>query len=160
LHRFLGLAALTGFSLSLIVHITTVAGVDVASLFPAVLWLHVGAILIFIPTVLSSRKALANRAGRFSFSGVLPPWANAVFAIVVGYIMVNFLVSAHLMGNGSAAIVQGRYVLQNHGRLVDYLSEREYHLHKAYELRLFSGGWLIFYLLPAVYFLSRARRSP
>jgi hypothetical protein len=55
---------------------------------------------------------------------------------------------------GKADLIGGQYVLTLHGRVLAQVSELEYHLHRAYEVRLFSGLWLIFYMAPSLYFVS------
>jgi hypothetical protein len=48
---------------------------------------------------------------------------------------------------GSPDIIDGKYVLENHGTLIRELSEVEYFKLRANEIRGFSGHWMVFYSL-------------
>ncbi|MFN7995126.1 MAG: hypothetical protein U0Q18_16075 [Bryobacteraceae bacterium] len=150
MHRLSGVAALLGLGTAVVVHVATALGIDVCAQLPAVWLLHFGAILIFGAFVLSARTRqikLANILDR------LPAWVLALFGITVAYVVVNSFFSLHISGDGSAEKSGGQYVLMTHGRLLAYLTEKEFHTHRAAELRFFSGGWLLFYAMPAIYFL-------
>ena len=65
-------------------------------------------------------------------------------------ILFLFLVAVFLafMASSHAAppdIVNGQYVLNDHGRIVRSISGREYLRLKGSELRLFASGWMDFY---------------
>ena|ERR1700685_1064346 len=68
------------------------------------------------------------------------------------YTLFNFFLGTNLAGDGNADVMGGQYVLASHGHVLTHVSEPEYHLHRAWELRLFSRHWLIFYFVPTVYF--------
>lgn len=81
----------------------------------------------------------------------LPKWAVRV--IQIGGIFfaahfVLFLVQSHA---ASPEIMNGVYVLNNHGHIVKELTESQYRWLKGSELRLFATGWLSFYLALALY---------
>lgn len=154
MNRPLGLIAFVGFFLALLVHILTLASIDVSSQFPYVWSLHVGMFLVWIPFVLFERKRFRMQRIRLGeiMSG-LPPWASFLVSVAFVYMILNFFLCAHVSGGGNADIVGGQYVLSSHGRILAHLTENEYHLHRAYEVRMFSGVWLTFYLIPGIYFL-------
>ena len=145
----LGSAALVGLIVSLAVHVATSIGIDVYSQFPPVWVLHFAAIAIFGAFVLSGghRLELGEATTR------LPAWAVLVVAATIAYVLVNSVVCAGLLGEGNANVLGGHYVLTSHGRVLAQISERDYHLHRATELRLFSGLWLASCLVSTVYFL-------
>jgi hypothetical protein len=154
MNRPLGRVALVGFFLSLLVHTLTLAHIDVASQFPYVWSLHVGMFLVWIPFVLFERKTFRTQRIKLGeiMSG-LPTWASVLVAVVFAYSILNFFLCAHLSGGGNSDIVDGQYVLSSHAHILAHLTENEYHLHRSYEVRMFSGLWLTFYLIPGVYFL-------
>jgi uncharacterized membrane protein YdcZ (DUF606 family) len=144
----LGTVALAGLVLSLAVHVATSLGLDVYSRFPLVFLLH------FVALVLFGLFALTG-GYRLKFEEVtsrLPGWALAVGAVTVAYVLVNSLICAGLSGEGNANVLQGQYVLMSHGRVLAHISEHDYHLHRAYELRLYSGLWVASCLVSAIYF--------
>ena len=57
-----------------------------------------------------------------------------------------------LLNGGSPEIRDGHYVLMSHGNLIGNLTLDDYLAMKRYQMRLFSGHWMFFYLLPALYF--------
>jgi hypothetical protein len=141
-----------GFILALAVHVGTVFDVDVSSRFPAVWLLHLGALLVFGLFVLSARGAFANALKAHEIMNHLPTSAVLAVAVVFAYGLLNGFLYQNATGGGNADLAGGQYLLTSHGRVLAHLSELEYHLHRAWELRLFSGFWLIFYFAPMVYF--------
>jgi hypothetical protein len=159
MNRFLGSTALVGFALSLVAHIATVVGVDVSSQVPYIWTLHAGAILAFGSLALSARKVLRRDRAFGKLLDHLPAWAVIVLLAVLGYAIVNSILCLQMTGDGNAAVAGGQDVLTMHGRVLSHLTEQEYHAHRAHELRLFSGYWLIFFLVSGTYFfLSRVKR--
>jgi hypothetical protein len=144
-----GAVALVGLVLALAVHIATALKVDVYSRVPLVALLHFVAIGLFGLFVLTGgyRLRLEEVTSR------LPGWALAVVAAMIAYVVVNSVICAGLSGEGNASVLQGQYVLMSHGRVLAHISERDYHLHRAYELRLYSGIWAAACLVSAVYFI-------
>lgn len=143
MNRTLGRIALAGFFLSLLVHVLTFAGINVPSRFPYVWGLHIGMFLVWIPFV------LLNRTGKTV--SVAPIWAQVIVALVFAYAMLNLLLSDSLGGRGGPDIVSGQYVLTSHGRVLAHVTETEYLMYRARELRTFSAVWMMFYVLPGVY---------
>ena len=153
----LGFAAVVGFMLSLAVHVATTLSVDVYSRFQPVWVLHFVAIALLVSFLLSGGYHLKLD----EVTAKVPTWAVLVVAVTGVYALVNTAVCAALSGEGNANVLQGQYVLTSHGRVLAHISERDYHFHRATELRLFSGIWLAACLVAAVYFLLwREDRSP
>ena len=77
-------------------------------------------------------------------------------------LIVNSVLCLKYVSDGNATVTEGQYLLTMHGRVIKRLTEEEYHSQRAYELRMFSGCWLILFLLPSVCFLvwQDDRRSP
>ena len=158
MNHILAVLALLGFSLSAAVHVASLAGVDVSQRFPLVWLLHVGVFVVFIPFILSSRRVLGAKP--ISKMRALVP--NSVFLIgaaIFIYAMLNFALFILSTQGGSPSIQEGKYVLQNHGRVVREITEAEYVAFRANELRGFSGHWLVFYFVPLAYFMFARRKT-
>jgi hypothetical protein len=87
---------------------------------------------------------------------IIPPLSVITILVFYFYVIANVIIySTH--GIGQADIVQGKYVLVNHGEILREISEAEYYLYQAQTMRLFSGFWMVFSSVPALYFLTRRR---
>jgi len=69
------------------------------------------------------------------------------------YVAINFIVFMGQMDEGSPNVQAGKFYLTNHGKVVREITESEFHRFEAYEVRGFSGHWMLFSMVPAVYFL-------
>jgi hypothetical protein len=128
MRTFFSIFAWAGFFASILVHAITFWGINAADYVPWVLVLHVGCFIAIIPLIGKDvwRDVVA----------VVPLWAKTLVVFFMAYAVVNFVLS-FVLSEGVA----------NPGEL----SEQEYHLQLAYVLRGFSGHWMLFYFLPAVY---------
>ena len=70
---------------------------------------------------------------------------------VGAYAVLNFALFAYLM-EGHPGESNGKYYIHDHGRKIRDISEDEYIRFNALLTRGFSGHWLIFSLLPFVFF--------
>lgn len=66
---------------------------------------------------------------------------QALFLLFV-VVFITFLILSHA---ASPEIVKGEYVLNSHGKIVGYLSEKDYLFFKSWELRLFASMWMLVY---------------
>jgi hypothetical protein len=155
MHLLLGILSAMGFTLALVVHALTFAHIDVSEKYPLVWVLHVGLFVVFVPLVFSARKVSGSNPEYRDFRSLFSGWGNALITVVFIYAIVNFVVFMFLSQGGVPAIRDGQFILHSHGKLVRILTEQEYHDQRAYVLRGFSGHWLVFYLVPALYFLFR-----
>ncbi len=150
--RALGVLALAGFLVSLAVHLEALRGVDVQGAFPHVMLLHMGVFLVFGPFVLMSRSDFTGMQSMWQLAAGLPRWAAVLGGLIFVYALVNF--ALFMIGNqGNPSMSHGKYLLLDHGRLIHELSASQYAASKANEVRGFSGHWLVFYGVPAAYFL-------
>lgn len=70
--------------------------------------------------------------------------------------MFNFLYCLYLSEGGvPARMSEGGYALLNRGKLMRTLTEAEFNLFQAHEVRLMSGHWLAFYGLAVVLLWER-----
>jgi hypothetical protein len=89
----------------------------------------------------------------------VPPPILLVGVALLFYTVVNFVLFMGLMGGGSPVQDSGRYYLSNHGTYTRELTQDEYHQYQAYEVRGFSGHWLIFSFVPFAYCVFIHRRT-
>jgi hypothetical protein len=146
---------LCGLALTLLIHILAIAGVDISSRFPFIWAMHVAVIIYFAAAVLLLLRARypTRRLTLDILEDNLPRWVLLADGLFLAYAVVNFVLCASLRGGGNADLVNGQYLLMSHARILAHLTEHEFHLQRAYELRLFSGGWLCFWALATSYFL-------
>jgi hypothetical protein len=75
--------------------------------------------------------------------------------VLVIYVFLNICASIALLGNESARIVKGRYVLESKGRVVREVPRDVWNAKSAQEFRLMSGHPMIFYALFIILFYYR-----
>jgi hypothetical protein len=158
--RILGIASLIGFVSALIVHIAALMGIDVSDNFPVVWVLHVGIFVVFIPFVFSSRKSLGAKPTFAQIRAAFPMWVVRLGICIFAYALVNFALFMLKTEGGNPSIVDGKFVLMNHGALIRELTAAEYSTFKANVVRGFSGHWLVFYFAPFAYFMFHKESSP
>jgi hypothetical protein len=118
----------------------------------------VGIFVVFIPFILNARKSLGGNFDFEKLRAMIPAWAGILLLLTFIYAIINFVLFIFLSeGGGVPDIKDGQFILHSHGKLIRYLTEQEYHMKKAYVLRVFSGHWLMFYLAPAMYFYFESR---
>lgn len=131
------------FVLSLIVHTAAWMGVDVERQFPFVWGLHIGIFVMIVPMMIAMEitsvddkaRLRGSRSGITSFvTGMakrpVPDFVNVMFGGFFYYIVVNFMLN-WLMGFFGIG---------------DGMSS------PGFAMRMFSGHWMFFYLLPTLYF--------
>ena len=155
--QLLGLTALVGFCLSIVVHVSALFGVDVLAKAPYVWLLHLGIFVVFIPLVFSSRKVFGANPSLSTIRSAFPAWVVVLGVGIFAYAALNFLLFALATDGGSPSMQNGRFILQSHGRFVRELSSTEYTAFRANEVRGFSGHWLAFYFISFAYFMFRRR---
>jgi hypothetical protein len=156
---FCGVVAALGFLAAVIVHALSIAGVDVSQQFPGVWLLHIGCLAVFVPFVLSARSKRGTPGWPGNLFANHPPWVFWLGASAIIYAYVNFALFLLVFNAGTPDILNGEFVLHSHGKIIRRIAESEYHLQRAHEARMFSGHWMMFYLLPALHFLAPAPSS-
>ena len=153
--------ALLGFITSLLVHLSTFAGFNPGA-FGGVWGLHIGIFVVFIPAMVCTNNALKGHNKRDYWKIALshaPTWLRAMCGLFFAYAFFNFFFTIFvLLKGGTPGIIDGQYVLHDHGEIIRQLTEAEYIRHQAYTIRLFSGHWMIFYLTSFATLLSRRLR--
>ena len=139
--------AVCGFIVALVVHVATFTPYSMSPANPFFWILHLGIFPIFIPTVLGLRRWSDVRSGFLGFKtsrlrrreilAFLPKWSVRAAALLFAYTFINFALSSGHLPSG------------NHGSTSIPLDPEQ----ARYLVRAFSGHWLFFYAVPAIYFL-------
>jgi hypothetical protein len=132
--------AVPGLIAGIYIFIASFFGLTMNKLGPKVFLLHLGIFPLFIPLVIVERwsKGVDPYRGK-------PRWVLRSLQILFLLFIVVFFTFLALSHAASPEIVNGEFVLNNHGKIVGHISEREYFLLKGWELRLFASGWILFY---------------
>ena len=70
------------------------------------------------------------------------------------YAIINFAFFLILMEGGGPEAKKGTFYLETHGQEIREITKEEYHRFRAYEVRGFSGHWMLFSLFSTTYFLA------
>ncbi|MDU1889748.1 MAG: hypothetical protein E6767_03580 [Dysgonomonas sp.] len=150
---FFGLAII-GWLIAMIVHLLSIVNFDIWNRFPYIWVLHVGVFVVWIPAIISlmRNKELKDYGSLwgnpFYFLKIIlrqiPKWFIVIVALGFIYTFISSVIYA-ASNIGMTDIVNGEYVLQEHGDIVKNLTEQEYHSYNSSQLRYFSGGWMVFY---------------
>ena len=160
--KYLFYFAVTGWVLGLIVHLLSLADVDITEKAPFVWGLHVGIFVVWFPAILELKNneelktyqhsGILKRMNPFGFFKIIfkqtPAWLSIIAIGCFFYAIINFMLFMTSQP-GVPDIKDGQYILQNHGHLIKTLTEQEYHHYQANTVRGFSGHWLAFYGLAA-----------
>lgn len=127
--------------ISALVHIGTYVGYSLAT--PLLIGSSVGIVPVFLALVLRSRGWQRERSGPFGlryrqldwreWRPFLPSWATSVLTVLGAYAIANFFYAAlHLPPHGTWAVLTESQAM--------------------YMARMFSGHWMVFYGVPAIFF--------
>lgn len=86
-------------------------------------------------------------------------WMKIVCLVFFIYAGINFALFYSLMQDGNPQIENGRYVLSLHGETTREINQDEYNKYQMYEVRGFSGHWMLFYLLPSFIYLYAIKNN-
>jgi len=112
-----------------------------------VLLLHAGIFGLGLPLIAAEKiRARAHRlTPRELNPGRKPPWLNHISVGLFLLFLVMFFSFLLVSHAATPDIKDGEYVLNSHGRIIGYISEKDYFWLKAWELRFFASGWLCLY---------------
>ena len=114
--------------------------------------LHVGVFILLVPMFSVEYSGLRDRS--FLWKGFALGKPKGIISgirflgLFFALHFVLFLVQSHA---SVPEIINGQYVLDNHGQIVKVLTYSEYWALKGAELRLFATGWIFFYFVATVY---------
>jgi len=145
-----------GLILGLIVHIVSLSGIYIGNKIPFVLSLNIAILIVWIPAMLELTKDPELKQLRLQgnknpleflriiFKNTPKPMVIMILVFFI-YMGINFFLFLNFSGGGVPEIMNGKYVIQNHGSIIKELSEIEYLKMQANEIRGFSGHWMAFY---------------
>lgn len=162
MNALVALAAIC-FAMSALVHVLSVLGINVQRHFPIVWILHILIFVVWFPAVLVSRNLVAkgNRKDFWKLATLnAPSWMRILCIALIPYIFINFFYTELVLSEGGVPGQRnGKKVLENHGRMVKELTDREYEQQQDNEARAFSGHWMIFYMVGWTVLVSHVRGS-
>src|SRR6188472_585482 len=158
LAKLLGWISLAAFIASLGLHVAGYAPGAPLSLDWAN-WMHVAMFACFL--AMAAHLAALQKAmrRRVRDEEAVEPWLNAQIPRwlrrVVGPFFVYVLASGvfyFATHEGRTHVVDGKFVLTSHGRVIREVSEPEFRDLQRLEVRGVSGHWMLFTAIPAAYF--------
>lgn len=141
----IGVLALIGLVLSLLVHVSTLAGIEVEHHVPQLWVLYGGCTLGYLGMYRNSISAMVR-------------WRRLLVYGVGIYAVANLLL-VYLQADGAVSQRGGRYLLLSDSEIVRELTLAEFQIRRMRELQACSGFWLFFYLYPAMFHLGQ-RQTP
>jgi hypothetical protein len=99
------------------------------------------------------------------FFSLIPKSVKYLAYIFSVYVFLNFFLLLPLTSTVRAEIFDGKYVLfplkaQSYSQnIIREISKEEYEKQTSYNTRLFSGHWMIFYLMPSLFFFYNRPKS-
>lgn len=146
MRKVIAATAMLGIIEAFYVFIASFFGLTMNKLGAKAFLMHLGIFALGIPLVFVEKWS----KGVNPFRGK-PRWAirsmQMLFLLFVA-VFFTFLALSHAE---SPEIINGEYVLNNHGKIVAHISERDYFFLKAWELRLFASGWILGYCALAMH---------
>ena len=160
--------------ISIIVHLSTYIGVyflkEYYSFFSASYIIHA---LIFIPFFTMIFRAIfgKNKIEKITFvEGFNPKIVfkkylpntdykiGVILLLILIYVFINFYISINMLENGSPEIIDGKYVLNDHGEIAE-IDKDQYVKMRYAQIKAFSGHWIIFSIIPYIYFRDRKKSN-
>ncbi len=133
-------------AVSLVVHASTLLGIDPQTKWPGVMFIHVAIFPPFLAAIYCSwRPGRPSGEGQSQAFDRAPRWLRIMSGAFFVYALVNFALFMVLsQGGGVPDQRDGKYVLHSHGKVLRELSEAEYHQQRAYEVRGSASHWMMF----------------
>jgi hypothetical protein len=130
--------------ISLIVHLSTFFGLDPMQAIPEVMFIHLAIFPPFIAAILYMKKINDSKGQQEKIWKLAPHWMQIMSGAFFAYAIVNFIIFLILVKGGGPEERDGKFVLAEHGRIIQQLTEAEFHRMQAYVVRGFSGHWMLF----------------
>ncbi len=139
--------------LALSIHISTFLFKRYLPIYDVSMIIHFLSFIPFTIMIVSIRKNTRSSEHLLFMRDILPKIGS--FWIITAilfftYALCNFFYNSSIV-TGNPIIEKGKYFLFNHGAFSE-ISESQYHKYKFIELRMFSGHWMIFSIIPLIYF--------
>jgi hypothetical protein len=141
-----------GLAASTIAYLGSYVRLTMDSLARRAIILHVSVFLLLLPMVALEWRGLNERTFFWSgFTDPMPNWVGPAIKVMGLFCIAHFVMFLVQSRGASPEIIDGQYVLNNHGQIVRALTSSEYLRLKGAELRLFASGWMFFYFVPTMY---------
>lgn len=158
--------SLFSFIGSLVIHLLTFfPNIEISM--GRVFYMHLIVLITFASMLFSYKKFRNSEEGNNTIFNRLDSSLKTIKAIPIPFVLIGgfFLIYASInfqlfwgsMEGGSPTFDNGSYYLHNHGTKIRDLTEYEYLRFQAYEVRGFSGHWMIFSLIPTIFYFNIAR---
>jgi hypothetical protein len=126
-------------------HASTFLGIDPIAMWPGVMLIHLAIFPPFFAALYyAPRSAGKEQRHQDNVIAAAPAWLRILAGVCFIYAFVNFGIFIVLSEGGGPHERDGRYFIMSHGTVLRELSEAEFHQHQAYEVRGFSGHWMLF----------------
>ena len=134
--------------ISSIFHILTYIPSLKSSKFPLVFILGIAIFPTFITAIKSTKKYTIKSKPTEIWKKALkgtPKVIKKFLWVVISYVFFNFFFSLLILNKGlNPEIIDGNYVLEYQGRVVEEITEDQYYKHQAYAFRGVSGHFILF----------------
>jgi hypothetical protein len=157
LRKFVGVFALLVFVGSLIIHLLTYAGVNVAESYASVWSLFPVVIVIFVYTLLTAQPTPGRGRLLLHFKQ-MPKWVQVLTMILGMYFLYNHVVFG-MFGTPVPSEVNGKFIFNNHGHITEYTREEAAQA-RLVCFRAWSGFWAWTSFVSAAYLLTATPRIP
>jgi hypothetical protein len=170
MNRFFFTVSILGIIACVTINVLALSGIYVSRSMGFMLFLMLGAGIVFVPAVLKLKKlSKANQQERpkglkgfrkhnkdtkaimLSFWKPYPTGLKSLVIVIAVYGFVNFFSMGYLLGEGNAKLENGIYIMQDHGKFVRDITEAEYLQNLAYQSSLFTGHIAIFYAISMLF---------
>jgi hypothetical protein len=153
--KLAGVVALAGFCITLFIHARTILHLPIptefSAGFPLPFPLFVGVMLVFAPMILDAGDGRLGRVANSRLVAGMPTWARVAIGVCAAYVAINFVWI--MVGHGYKVHVSDGKAVAYASGVSRALSDQEYRDYLEWQARMWSGHLLIFYLVPAFYFL-------
>lgn len=165
--RLLAAISFAGFLASVAVHLLSCLEINVTRFVPYVWSLQSGVFVLFILTAAAAAREFKYRGGINKtywqkFYAPMPGWTKYLINALCVYVVISTALFIYQAGQTPEApdVVNGNYVVRGaKAKILRQISEEEYDRRYSAIVRGFSGHWLIFYLIPALYFGYHRKES-
>lgn len=94
------------------------------------------------------------------FAAGKPSWALPAIKLLGLLFLLHFVIFLVASRASSPEMMNGQFVLSDHGSIRQVISERQYLRLKGDELRMFATGWISFYIVTALYWWFPGAKPP
>jgi hypothetical protein len=156
--RSLAIASASGLFASIVIYMASYRGATMDNIAPWAIVLHIGTLVLLLPMCLVNYSTLSQ--GSFLCQGFgrgMPRWVVPSIKLLGLFFAVHFALFLTQSHASAPENKNGKYVLNDQGKIVKTLTQAEFYKLKGAELRLFATGWMFFYfVLTGYWWFSRS----